>query len=196
MVSKTDLEDGSLLITTNHNVKIETQRGFTLVELMVALVIAGIVISAGVPAIQGLFNNMASRSNADQLAAALIFARQTAVSRGQIVTICSSVDGEDCADADDQWDQGWVIFVNPDQDNDVDADADELLRSANISSSNGRTATTPGLELIHFNARGESSSDVSLFFFVCGKDLEIKAARVIQVANSGSVTTRSGAACN
>lgn len=171
----------------------QQQRGFTLVELMVALVIFGILVGAGVPALQGLLNTMASRTNADQLATALSFARQAAVSRGQTVSICASTNSNTCSGGNNDWDQGWIIFVNLDADLFVDNPGDERLRAIDLSASNGLSASDTAV--VHFNSRGENIND-AFTFYVCGADSNTKAARIIQVGNSGTVSTRSASKCS
>ena len=171
----------------------QRQQGFTLVELMVALVIFAVLIGAGVPALQGLLNTMASRTNADQLVTAISFARQTAVSRGQTVSICASSDNATCSGSTNDWDQGWIIFVNLDSDLVVDAPGDELLRAIDLSSSNGQSASDTAV--IHFNPRGENANNANTFY-VCGADSNTNSARIIQVGNSGSISTRSATQCS
>jgi len=58
------------------------QRGFTLIELMVALAITSMVLAAGAPGISELLRTNELYSTADQLAGNLRLARQLAVSEG------------------------------------------------------------------------------------------------------------------
>lgn len=152
------------------------QQGFTLVELMVALVIFAVLVGAGVPALQGLLNTMASRTNADQLATALSFARQQAVTHGYQVTICASTDGENCA-TDDDWDQGWVIFETADDNN--------IFRSNDVSENIHASAADQAS--VVFNARGEVVGG-TLTLVMCDVANEVKTARIIAVRQSGSVS--------
>ena len=154
----------------------QRQQGFTLVELMVALVIFAVLIGAGVPALQGLLNTMASRTNADQLVTAISFARQTAVSRGHEVTICASTDGENCA-TDDDWDQGWVIFETADDNN--------IFRSNDVSENIHASAADQAS--VVFNARGEVVG-TTITLVMCDVANDVRSARIIAVRQSGSVS--------
>ena len=87
--------------------------GFTLVELLVAMVLVAILITAGVPGLNGLLSNMEARGSADKLAGAIAFARQEAVSRVTPVTICAR-DGNLCSNSGADWDNGWLIFLDDD----------------------------------------------------------------------------------
>jgi type II secretion system protein H len=58
------------------------QAGFTATEVMVAMVIAGIVIAAGIPAFRSLMQSNSLQSGADEFAGRLRLARQAAVAEG------------------------------------------------------------------------------------------------------------------
>jgi type IV fimbrial biogenesis protein FimT len=83
--------------------------GFTLLELLTALTVAGIVLAVGVPSYQNIVRNNRAAANANELVAALTIARSEAVRRGDRVSICRSTDGATCG-AD--WADGWIVFVD------------------------------------------------------------------------------------
>ncbi len=85
--------------------------GFTLYELMVALAIAGTVMALSV-GLYGLVNQERIASYVNQLLAALNLARSEAIKRGMPVTICRSLDGEQCVRGR-EWEKGWMIFADP-----------------------------------------------------------------------------------
>lgn len=100
-------------------------RGFTLVELMIVLVIAGIVMTFGVPAMTDYIRNSRLTASVNDLVATVNFARSEAIKRRGVVVICTSLDPTEetpeCeADAPD-WTDGWVVFVDADADAEVDA---------------------------------------------------------------------------
>jgi type IV fimbrial biogenesis protein FimT len=86
------------------------QRGFTLVELMLALVVAAILLSVAIPSFTGIVrdNRMASAVNA--LSGAIHLARTEAIRRNTRVTLCKSNDGSSCAN-NGSWEQGWIVFA-------------------------------------------------------------------------------------
>jgi type IV fimbrial biogenesis protein FimT len=83
--------------------------GFTLLELMTALLVVAIVLSAGVPSYLSVVRNNRAATNANELVSALTTARSEAVRRGDRVSICRSNDGATCSGA---WEDGWIVFVD------------------------------------------------------------------------------------
>lgn len=100
------------------------KRGFTLIELIVTLALAAILLTIGVPAFQEMIRNNRAAVHANEFMSALNVARSEAIKRGQRVVLCKSSDGASCATTN-LWDQGWIVFV--DTDNDAGVDAGETI---------------------------------------------------------------------
>ena len=113
------------------------RRGFTLLELMLAIAVATILITMGVPALQQMIMNNRLRSQANTLISALNFTRSEAIKRGATVYMskCTSNGGTippSCGTTW-SWSNGWIIFVDLNGDNKVNVDTDpaknEVLRN-------------------------------------------------------------------
>lgn len=119
--------------------------GFTLIEMLIVLLIAGILVSIGVPSYQTLVKNNKQTSQLNTLMTSLLLARSEASKRNVTVTLCSSSDGASCAASAD-WQQGWIVFVDDDVDGDID-DGEEILniqegfRGINTLTSSSFTST-------------------------------------------------------
>lgn len=102
-----------------------TQNGFTLIELIVTLAIAAIVLSVGVPTFRGTVANNAMIADANRFVTSVNLARSSAVKFQRNATICASTDWNNavptCTGGTD-WTEGWIVFVDKDRDNTVDAD--------------------------------------------------------------------------
>ena len=83
--------------------------GFTLVELMITLIVAGVILAIGVPSFTTAIRNNRIAAMSNQLVSALSLARSEAVKRAETVTFCRSTNGADCAGASTDWQPGWVI---------------------------------------------------------------------------------------
>ncbi len=81
--------------------------GLTLLELLVALAIAGILLSAGVPGWGAWIAEQQVGDRADALLHALDFARSEAIKRGSRVDVCPGTAG--CPGAAMPWEDGWTI---------------------------------------------------------------------------------------
>jgi type IV fimbrial biogenesis protein FimT len=88
------------------------QRGFTLAELMMVLVVMAILGSMAVPAFREY--TRASRVTASQndLTTALNFARSEALKRSLPVTVCPSSNGTSCLGNTAGWVSGWIAFTD------------------------------------------------------------------------------------
>jgi len=101
--------------------------GFTLIELMVTLAMAAIVLTVGVPSFRDMVrkNEMAGYTN--RLVGALKLARSEAIKRGEPVSVCKSNTGNSCTGAGTNWEDGWIVFVNTDNDSPAALDAGETI---------------------------------------------------------------------
>lgn len=85
------------------------QAGVTLIELMTALGILGILAAIAVPSFREYTRNARVQAASNDLFTSLSLARSESLRRGQPVAVCSSIDGETCADSDN-WATGFILF--------------------------------------------------------------------------------------
>lgn len=102
------------------------QEGFTLIELLTALGVATILIAVAVPSMQSFRLNSQQTGSVNELVYGMRIARNTAITTNTRVTVCASSNGQTCGTAG--WDEGWIAFVDRDDDRTVDAD-ENILRS-------------------------------------------------------------------
>ncbi len=99
---------------------VRKQRGFTLIELMIAVALTGILLGMGVPALNLFVSNARQTSVINDFVSSMHTARSTAITTNTRVTICPSSDGASCDVVD--WEEGWIVFGDPDSDRVVDPD--------------------------------------------------------------------------
>lgn len=99
--------------------------GFTLIEAIVALVVAGVLLGIAVPSMRNFLQDSRMTSYTNDLVASLSFARSEAIKRGTTLSLCPSNDGTSCSNSD--WDLGWIVFTDGGVVGTVDA-GDTILR--------------------------------------------------------------------
>ena len=94
-------------------------KGFTLIELIVVIAVAGILVTAGVPSFSNLIKDSEIRSESNALMGALAYTRTESIRRGDTVHFSlrdpSNVQG------------GFVAWIDSDNGNDWD-ESEETLR--------------------------------------------------------------------
>ena len=99
------------------------ERGFTMVEVMIVMVVVAILVAVAAPGFRDLIGNNRIVTEVYTLRATLSNARSEALARRAPVVVCPSTDGAACADSDD-WSTGYIAFVDLDDDIVVDAGED------------------------------------------------------------------------
>lgn len=88
--------------------------GFTLWELLWALLIAGIVLGIAIPSFATFLLDARRTADINALVLAVQLARSEAAKRGRSVVVCASADMRSCTGPKVRYDTGWIVFVNED----------------------------------------------------------------------------------
>ncbi|NBD20603.1 prepilin-type N-terminal cleavage/methylation domain-containing protein [Aquabacterium fontiphilum] len=98
--------------------KTSTQRGVTLVELMITLAVLAIALSLAAPAMGRFLEQQATQSAIERFTGDLRFARSEALKRGQAVSLCvvgtPGANGPTCAAraGNRGFASGWLVFAD------------------------------------------------------------------------------------
>jgi len=103
-----------MMVILNNNgyitIIMKKSNGFTLIELMVALVIAAILLTVAVPSFQSNIQRNRMTSAVNSVQGSLLYAKSEAVTKGTTVSICRrNAAGTDCNNAV-FWEAGWLVF--------------------------------------------------------------------------------------
>ncbi len=104
------------------------RRGMTSVDWMVVVGAIGILLTTAVPGIFSMLEGQRVNTEASSLANDLHFARTEAVKRGLPVSVCVSLDGRRCAINATAWHSGWIVFLDHNGDQALNA-GESVLRT-------------------------------------------------------------------
>jgi type IV fimbrial biogenesis protein FimT len=159
-------------------------RGFTLIELMVALAVAALLFAIGVPMLRDVTLGSRLSAAANDLLASVQLARSEAIKRNLAVTLCASDDGATCAAAGG-WELGWIV---------VDG-AGTVIQLQSAQPAGYRMTQAGGTLPLTFQPIGIGASPAVIT--VCRFDPLGSQERVLTVRTSGSaqVTATTAGAC-
>ena len=168
--------------------------GYTLMELMVTITIAGILLSIAIPNFTSIISSNRLTTYANELVTALNFARSEAIKRAVQVTVRNK-------GASKHWESGWTVFVDNDASNNFNDDGDAtlcevgedcLLRTFDALPS-GYTITTGNSaykDYASYVSSGHSKSGVVDTFKLCkGTDKTISRQIIISSIGRARVLT-------
>ena len=98
----------------------QASAGVTLVELLLVMAIAGTLAALSVPPLAEMVGAQKAITTTNTFLASLHHTRSEAIKRNGRVVLCKSSDGQSCNEAG-QWDQGWIVFHDADNDGARDA---------------------------------------------------------------------------
>jgi type IV fimbrial biogenesis protein FimT len=123
----------SVIYRTSEVYTMQNNQGFTLIEMMIAILIAAILISVGIPSFFDLIQRNSVSTASNELVSALLYARSEAVRQESDVTFALA-------------ESGWTVKVD---------DTDDIVLEYVLESSQLSVAEVG--DTITYNARGRAS---------------------------------------
>jgi type IV fimbrial biogenesis protein FimT len=161
-------------------------RGFSLIELLVALAIAALLAAFAVPAVSGAFESTRARGAEAALVGSLARAASGASLSGTRAVLCPSRAGAaGCIDGVD-WSEGWLVFQDLDQDRERDAGEAEIARQDALGGQ-VRLRTTSGRPRIVFQGYGSNAGSNATFTVCDGRGAQY--GRSLVLNNRGQLRT-------
>jgi type IV fimbrial biogenesis protein FimT len=160
-------------------------RGFTFIEIMIALVIFGLLLTTALPAYRDWIAAQQLANHAHFIADTLDLARSEAIKHGYRVNVCKSRDRRQCTDGG-SWDRGWLMFVDENRSGQIDDDTIVLHREGPAGNGITMHGNRPVEDYVSYTSLGHArllSGGLQMGTFVLCKPGQ-NALKVV-LANSG-----------
>lgn len=148
-----------------HRHSVKSSRGFTLIESMVTIAILVILGALAAPSLRSFVvrNNLSSLGN--EFTGSLLRARTEAVSKNLCTTMCMSdtvdTDVPFCKQSGNDWQVGWIVFLNPACDGDYGKNAaanaiaaDDIVVARGAANRDYQLVSSRPTRRIQFTSRG------------------------------------------
>jgi type IV fimbrial biogenesis protein FimT len=126
---------------------VRRDRGFTVVELMMTLVVMAVIVALGAPGMRNFIVQSRMTSQINELLADVSYARNEAATRGVRIGFCASSTATTatptCSSSLTDWSNGRLIFIDTNGDGQINTSSGstELLLKASATLTGGSTLT-------------------------------------------------------
>ena len=164
--------------------KMTSQNGFTLYELLITVLVIGVILTLGVPNMQEFTRNSRITATANDLHSSFQLARSEAARSRANITVCASNNsGTPAPNCAGTFDDGWIVFE--DTNGDITRDAGEvILRTYPPIANTIDITTNAGATYFGFAPTGLGRGDVA------GAGPSMTAARICDAR--GNITAAGG----
>lgn len=177
--------------------RIHSQSGLTLVELLVAISILAILVSLAVPNMSDSAQRSAIKAEHRNYLGGLHYARNEAITRNKLISICPSVNSVNCDGTSNDWSFGFIVFIDNGAGTNygngvLDSDEELLLTHQSESQTQINITDTTNTELnsLSWNYQGFMQHDTQAIVLICHQnDTSSKHARGLYVDLTGRVIT-------
>lgn len=158
-------------------------RGFTLLELLIAIAVSTILLVLGVPSFMRMMAENQIDSTTASLYASLTYARSEAITRNVPVVLCKSSDGANCAASGD-YSAGWLVYANLDgSTSGAEPDAGDTVLDSHQALEGDFTLSSDDLpNRVVYRPSGRAAADGA--FRLCPGDTAIAGAS-IEITSTG-----------
>ncbi|MDP3529845.1 MAG: GspH/FimT family pseudopilin [Methylicorpusculum sp.] len=136
--------------------KTKMSAGFTLLELMLVIGIAGVILTMGIPSFMDSVKSNRLTTRTNELVTAFNFARSESIKRGVRITVCKSTNGSSCLTTGSNWTAGWIVFTDQNNNAAYDSASETLLRVEANPASNITMNATDIANYVSYVASGRS----------------------------------------
>ncbi|TAJ52057.1 MAG: prepilin-type N-terminal cleavage/methylation domain-containing protein [Nevskiaceae bacterium] len=165
-------------------------RGFSLLELLVVLTIAGLLMGLALPGFREFLISAARREASTGLYISLNRARSEAIARNRTVKVCAldlAASTPSCASAGN-WLNGWITYVE------LEGGGIEAIAVQRPVSDQLRLLQSPG-GTVAFDAGGRTTVETQ--FSVCAPDgARDNRARLVRLSRSGGISLKEASSCS
>lgn len=140
-------------------------RGFTLLDLLIAMTIACILFGIAIPAYQNTVARIQAGAARSALTTTLFDALRHATVLGQEIVVCPSP-GDQCAGGRD-WGRGWIVFIDRDGDR-LRGPSEQLIRRQEALSERVRLLGSQGRPRIVYQPNGGNGGS-NITFILCDR---------------------------
>jgi type IV fimbrial biogenesis protein FimT len=164
--------------------QLQKRSGFTLLELMITIATVGILVSMSMPNLGDMLQKNAAETVLNDLARTMTMARVSAVSHGQMVTLCRSADQKSC---NGEWHNGMLVFLDHDSDRIVDT-SDRILHVTSPATTPGtlKLRSFPNRQYLQFTPAGVINNQTGNFTW-CPADNDARQAQQLIFNITGRV---------
>lgn len=169
------------------------ESGFTMIELLITLAIAGLVMGIAIPSMQTFVKNERLTTQINTLVSHLAYARSLAVTRRQQVILCASDNTTSCSNSGN-WGAGWILFIDGDNDSSFTA-GEEILRVKQALAGANTLVSSTGDSIIYDN-RGFSPNSNGTFSLCDDRGAsDPYYVKSITISNTGRVRQGGSTSC-
>ena len=163
------------------------QRGFTIVEILIGLLIGGILLTLAVPSFRDYLDNNRAITISNSFIAAIHLARSEAIKRGDFVSVCPASDSSftSCGGAG-QWQNGWIIFSDNNNDGVIDNVNDRIKVHDPLSD---QASVVTAVPVVTFSSQGLAVEGNNGNFALEVTGCTGTNARSVSISSTGRVST-------
>lgn len=155
--------------------------GFTLIELMITVTLLVTLTSLSVPLISAIESFKLDYLN-QRIYSSVTLAKSESIKRNMNVSLCRSVTGTNCDTSDSNWADGWLSFIDINNNNSVEPSiGEQIIRVYPKLNNTLRLTTTIGSKITYESGKSTNSGK----FTLCNSGSTSQQFRIINITLIG-----------